>query len=340
MVKNLRLSVTFCLTFCLLCCGALTSYGQGFPWAPVQHKGNEYVSLNSVKTFYGFQKLTTQGGGVTLENAGVKLQFKSGSYQCRMNGVLFILSYPIVPLKGKYFIARTDLVKLIEPVMRPSYINSATVFNTVVIDAGHGGNDSGAVGYLGTEKFYALKVARLVRDMLQKKGYRVVMTRNSDVFISLANRVAIANRYKNAIFISIHFNAAKSRAASGIETFTVSPVGVPHVGRGVRERDFKIVPGNIMDSASIALATAVHGRTLLYLNNPRGNNYRIIDRGIKRARFNVLTGIKVPAILFEGGFLSNRTEATKINSPVYQQTLSSAIVRAVDVYKASITRKR
>ena len=315
------------------------SYGQGFKWSPVKHNGQNYVSLNSVKTFYGFQKMTINGGSITLENKGVKLQLRSGSQQCRMNGVLFILSYPVVPSNGRYIISRTDLVKLIDPVMRPSYINSAKVFNTVVIDAGHGGSDSGAVGHLGTEKSYALKVARLVRDMLEKKGYRVVMTRNSDVFISLPNRVTIANKYPNAIFISIHFNSANARA-SGIETFTVSPVGVPHLGRGVRERDFQLVPGNIMDSASIALATAVHGRTLLYLNNPAGNNYRIIDRGIKRARFNVLTGIKIPAILFEGGFLSNRAEAAKINTPVYQQTLSSAIVRAVEVYKASVSRRR
>ena len=78
--------------------------------------------------------------------------------------------------------------------------------------------------------------------------------------------------------------------------------------------------------------------SLLYLNNKSyGNNFRIEDRGIKRARYNVLTGIRIPAILLEGGFLTNRTEASKVNSSAYQKTLASAIVRAVDVYRDSIS---
>lgn len=338
MAKTPRATLVFSLILCVLCCTAASSYGQKFKWNPVKYKGNNYVSLRDVKTFYGFDKIAF-GRTIVMENRGVKLQLRSGSQQCRMNGVLFILSHPIVALKGKYLISRTDLVKLIDPVMRPSYISSAKVFKTVVIDAGHGGHDSGSLGHHSAEKVYTLKVARLVRDRLEKKGYRVVMTRDSDTFISLRDRVRIANKYKNtAIFISIHFNSGNARA-NGIETFTVSPVGVPHLGRGIRDRDFNLVPGNIMDSASIALATAAHGRSLLYLNNPEGNNFKINDRGIKRARFNVLTGIQIPAILLEGGFLSNRAESAKINTPLYQQTLALAVVRAVDVYRGSITRR-
>ena len=108
------------------------------------------------------------------------------------------------------------------------------------------------------------------------------------------------------------------------------------MGRGIKPRDYNLVPGNMMDSASIALATAVHSRTMMYLNNEKnGNNFHMEDRGIKRARYNVLTGIEIPGILFEGGFLSNRTEAGKVHSSAYQQTLAAAIVRAVDVYRAS-----
>jgi N-acetylmuramoyl-L-alanine amidase len=256
-----------------------------------------------------------------------------------MNGVLFILSHPVLERGGRYLLSKTDLIKLIDPVMRPTYIYQARHFNTVVIDPGHGGKDSGGLGPYENEKVYALKVARLVKDILQRQGYRVVMTRDSDVAVSLASRVRIANKYPNAIFISIHFNAGNSRA-NGIETFTVSPVGVPHMGRDVRAGDFRTVPGNVMDSASIALATAVHSRALLYLNSKSaGNDFNIEDRGIKRARYNVLTGIKIPAILFEGGFLSNRSEATKVHSSAYQNTLATAIARAVDVYKKSVTSR-
>ncbi len=265
----------------------------------------------------------------------MRLEFRPGSQRCRMNGVLFILSHPVVSSGGRYLLSRTDLVKLVDPVMRPTYIQNARLFKTVVVDAGHGGKDSGSRGFYSNEKVYALKVARMVRDMLQKHGYKVVMTRDSDVFISLGNRVRIANKYPNAVFVSIHFNSGNSRA-HGIETFTISPVGVPHMGRGVRPRDFHKVPGNIMDSASIALATAVHSNTLLALNK---NKFNMLDRGIKRARFNVLTGIKIPAVLVECGFLSNRAEAAKVHTKTYQKTLAVAIVNAVNVYRNAILAK-
>lgn len=325
----------------IMCLGAYKAPAASntFVWETRKYNGLDYVSLISVKDFYYFDVIK-YGPVITLEKTDVKMELRPGSQQCRMNGLLFVLSHKIIDLGGRYFLSKTDLMKLVDPVLRPTHIHRANVFGTVVIDAGHGGKDSGSLGPYGNEKVYALKVARMVRDLLQQKGYRVVMTRDSDVFVSLPNRVNIANKYRNAIFISIHFNSSHNVMASGIETFTISPVGVPHMGRDVRAGDFRSVPGNMMDSASIALATAVHSRSLLYLNTDSyGDNFKISDRGIKRARFDVLTGIKIPAILFEGGFLSNRLEARKVHTPSYQQKLAEAIARAVDVYKTNITRR-
>lgn len=340
MIQRHRAILSIFFTVCVLLAASTPIRAQAaFKWETVSYKGSDYVTLRSVTKFYYFRS-SQKGKSITLENNKVKIQVKSGSQECRLNGVLFVLSHPIVNSKGRHLISRTDLINLIDPVMRPTYIKRAKSFNTVILDAGHGGKDPGSRGHFNNEKEYTIKVTRLIRDMLQKKGYRVVMTRNSDVFISLANRVNIANKYApNAIFVSIHFNSGQSRA-NGIETFTISPIGVPHMGRGVRARDAHPVPGNIMGSASVALATAVHSRTLMYLNDPRyGNNFKMADRGIKHARFNVLTGIKIPAILLEGGFLSNRTEASKVHSPTYQKTLARAVVRAIDVYRFSINRK-
>ncbi|MGJ8677544.1 MAG: N-acetylmuramoyl-L-alanine amidase family protein [Akkermansiaceae bacterium] len=316
---------------------ALTA--ASFKWNEVKLKGEDYVTLKNVKDFYFFTKMTP-GAKITLENAKWRMELKSGSQECRLNGVLFVMSSPIVAYKGNYLMSKTDLVKLIDPVFRPAHIGNAKPFNTVVIDPGHGGHDSGGKGVFSNEKVYALNVAKLLRDKLQAKGYKVVMTRDKDVFISLKNRVKIANSFPNAVFISIHFNSANV-SAHGIETFTVSPVGVPHMGRGVRANDYNMVPGNIVDSASIALATAAHSRSLLYLNNAKfGNDFKVKDRGIKRARFNVLQGIKIPAILFEGGFVSNRIEAGKIHSAAYQQTLATALSNAVDIYRNSVSKRR
>ena len=339
MISRHRVILSILLTLYILLTPATKSEAQGaFRWDAVSYNGGDYVTLKSVEKFYYFKR-TLSKKTITLENKNIKMILKNGSQECRLNGVLFILSSPIISYKGDYLMSRTDLTNLVDPVLRPTYIKRARVFNTVVLDAGHGGKDPGSRGHYSNEKEYTLKLARLIRDILQRKGYRVVMTRNSDVFISLANRVKIANKYPHAIFVSIHFNSGQSKA-NGIETFTISPVGVPHMGRGVRARDGRAVPGNIMGSASVALATAIHSRSLLYLNNPKyGNNFKIQDRGIKHARFNVLTGIKIPAVLLEGGFLSNRKESGKVHSTAYQKTLASAVVRAIDVYKSSITKR-
>ena len=334
----------YCTVIRALCCSFVLWLGLSpvvaaeFRWETVKYNGLDYVTLGSVKDFYYFNKIK-YGAVITMETPKVALEVRPGTQRCRMNGVLFILSHPVLERGGRYLLSKTDLIKLIDPVMRPTYIYRARHFNTVVIDPGHGGKDSGGLGPYENEKAYTLKIAQLIRDILQRQGYRVVMTRDSDVAVSLASRVRIANQYPDAIFISIHFNAGNARA-NGIETFTVSPVGVPHMGRDVRAGDFRSVPGNVMDSASIALATAVHSRALLYLNSKSaGSNFNIEDRGIKRARYNVLTGIKIPAILFEGGFLSNRSEAAKVHSSAYQKTLATAIARAVDVYKKSVTSR-
>ena len=157
------------------------------------------------------------------------------------------------------------------------------------------------------------------------------MTRDSDQFLSLSQRVEIANRVKNAIFISIHFNSGGRGRAEGIETFTLSPVGVAHYGRGLRESDFKANPGNNQDPANIALATAVHSTALIMTRRP--------DRGIRRARYSVLSGVRHPAILFEGGFMSHPTEARLINNQAYQNSVAKAIANAVVKYKLAMDKR-
>lgn len=271
------------------------------------------------------------GNNVTLKNSTVQMNMTIGSQECFMNKVKFVLSYPISQSKGKVLISRTDLTKVIDPVLRPSYISSAGNFRTVIIDPGHGGKDAGAVNQYGTEAGYNLIVARQVRDMLSKQGYNVVMTRESNVYLTLSQRVALANRYSNAIFISIHFNAGGRRQARGIETFTLSPVGVAHYGRTANNSDNTVRKGNHQDSANIALATAIHGRAL-----QRTASASIPDRGIKRARFSVLTSIKHPAILIEGGFMSHPTEARIIHSKNYQKTIALSIAEGIMRYRSAL----
>ena len=300
-------------------------------WETVRYNGNHYVTVRSLKDFYRFDSVKRSGKNLVLENKEVELRFTVGGQDVWMNNVKFVFSYPIVSHNGRYLVSRLDLAKLIDPVLRPWSGKPTPPFRTVIIDPGHGGKDSGAVNRHGTEKEYNLRVARMLKNELLKRNFNVIMTRDSDQFLSLSQRVAIANRVKDAIFISIHFNSGGRGRAEGIETFTLSPVGVAHYGRGLRESDFKANPGNNQDPANIALATAVHSTALIMTRRP--------DRGIRRARYSVLSGVKHPAILFEGGFMSHSFEARLIDNAAYQNSVAKAIANAVVKYKLAMDRR-
>jgi N-acetylmuramoyl-L-alanine amidase len=168
---------------------------------------------------------------------------------------------------------------------------------TVVIDAGHGGYDRGGIpGQRVSEKDMTLDVAQRLRNVLQASGYRVVMTRSSDVFVPLGTRTAIANSYRNAIFVSVHFNSATRRGASGIETYFYS-------------RD------------SLPLASAIHH----YVTGGAPSE----NRGVRRRGYFVLRRTNIPAVLVECGFLTNPTEAAYAQTASYRQKLAEAIAAGV-----------
>ena len=178
----------------------------------------------------------------------------------------------------------------------------AGAFSTVVIDAGHGGKDIGGNYGKVYEKHLALDTAKRVEYMLKRKGYRTRMTRTSDVFISLQKRASIGNRYRNSIFVSIHYNYTYRKAANGIETFYYT-------------------------SRSKPLAQYVHRATL--------SKTRAYDRGVKFARYYVIRHAKNPAILFEGGFLQNSRERRAVKKGSYRQRISEGIVSGIEQYQAA-----
>src|SRR6195256_2194861 len=177
----------------------------------------------------------------------------------------------------------------IPPETRPSTI--------VVVDAGHGGFDRGGIPRQRVpEKTMTLDVALRLRDVLQASGYRVVMTRDTDVFVPLGTRVAIANSYRNAIFVCIHFNAAPRSGANGIETYFYS-------------------------SQSLALASAIHYHVAGGAPTP--------NRGVRRRGFFVLRRTTIPSVLVECGFLTNATEANYVQSASYRQKLADEIAAGI-----------
>jgi N-acetylmuramoyl-L-alanine amidase len=270
---------------------------------------------------------------ITLHSDSAQLDVTVGLREVQINGVKQWLAFPVLAQEGKVLVSRLDLSKIIEPRLRPEMIVGVQRFTTVVLDPGHGGHDRGAISKFGFEKDFALDVALRARKLLEQQGYKVVMTRSTDVFIPLERRPAVANNISGSIFVSIHFNSSNTNAdARGFEIFSMAPRGAPATNDSVpRERDLREEPGNAMDLPSSALAGSVFHALL--------GHVPMVDRGIKHARFAVLRHSTVPAVLVECGFVSNKAESTLISSAAWRAHVAEAIVDGVENYRMLAEKK-
>ena len=170
-------------------------------------------------------------------------------------------------------------------------------FDTVVIDAGHGGYDrGGGPGQRIAESIYTLDTSRRLARALRSRGFRIVMTRDDDVFVPLRDRVAIGASYRNAVFISVHYNSGARLDARGYETYYYR-------------------------SDSFGLASRLHAAQLSTLNTE--------DRHVRRRAFYVLRNPSTPAVLCEGGFLTNPSEASTITNSSYRERWAQNIATAL-----------
>lgn len=176
----------------------------------------------------------------------------------------------------------------------------AASFRTVVIDAGHGGHDNGGQWGRVYEKHLALDTAARLELKLKALGYQTVMTRRSDYFVSLPQRTNIANRHKNAIFVSIHYNYTWKQHVSGLETFYYNAEG---------KRLAQLVQSNLI------------------------RRTRTVDRSAKYARYYVIRNCSLPSILVEGGFVSNTAERNRMKSGWFRESVAQGIVDGIQRYR-------
>ena len=217
--------------------------------------------------------------------------------------------------------------------------------NKVVIDAGHGGNDPGAIGRNGLkEKDVNLDIGKRLSSFLRAEGVQTVLTRSTDKFIPLSTRVSIANRSGADLFISIHSNAARSRSLCGFEVYYVAP-GVSDSKRAVltaRSASLNL-KDTVFSSDTQDLRAIVWD--MIYTNNraesielsrslckvmDTSNDANIL--GVKNARFQVLKGITMPGILIEVGFVSNLNEERLLKTASYREKLAAGILEGIREY--------
>lgn len=299
-------------------------------WNVIQHQGRDYVSFGNVAEFYHFGEYSHANRTVSLRSDRRGIRAQADSSEIYINGVRFFTHLPIVTEGRESLISALDVGKIIEPVLRPSRIKGAQPVETVILDPGHGGTDQGTMNRWGTEKGFALDVAMTAREQLLRAGFKVEMTRTTDVGVSLDDRVDFANRFANAVFVSIHFNSASG--GSGVESYSLAPEGVPSNATPGENHasalDLQRYPGNEQDGQNIALSAAVHAAVL--------SRVAPFDRGVRHARFKILRNIKVPALLVEGGFLSDPEEGQRIATAQYRQQLGAAIAQGVQAYNTAV----
>ncbi len=308
----------------LLCCLAL---GAGAARAEIIN-GRTYVSLAGWARANGFATFARNGGTeFILTNKTARLVFQKDSDDATINGVSVRLSFPVA--KGG-FISQLDVDKTVRPLAFPQKV-SAKKISVICLDPGHGGKDPGKqAGWIFTrnEKTYTLALGLELRQQLLKAGFGVVMTRDKDVYPELAVRADIANRKHADLFVSLHFNsfARDPKSVSGPETYCITPVGAASSNdaeaRGLGSR---ASPGNRVEEKSLLLAHQVQ-RTLV-------RNLGATDRGVRRARFEVLRRAEMPAILIEAGYMSHPVEGKKIFSNEYRQQMATAIVKGILNYQ-------
>jgi N-acetylmuramoyl-L-alanine amidase len=216
-----------------------------------------------------------------------------------------------------------------QPIHRPAFEEP---FSIVVFDPGHGGQDSGAICGNVMEKDLTLDVGRRAEQLVRAQGLQTVMTRSDDHYVSLGERVAIANRQRNCIFVSIHFNDVKRAAVSGMETYYALPA---IAGAAVSwswlpfGQQMLTEPPN---AESQSLASFIQDALVAHT--------QAVNRGTKPEQFYVLANAWHPAVLVEAGFITNRSDVSKLENEQYRDQIARAVSEGIMAYREAVRRNQ
>jgi len=281
-------------------------------WSATNHLGAPQRRLGATNLTYELRMTS----GVIAVTAGSSL--------AHWNGLNYSLGYAPRSVGGEFLVHAIDAQKNILPLARPATLPGGTN-PVVVIDPGHGGENIGARSVHDDrfEKEFALDWALRLRPLLESGGWKVFLTRTNDIDLSLPDRAAMALERKASLFLSLHFNSASRNDQSGLETYCLTPAGLPStLTRDYEDDSAAVFPNNTFDNQNLQYALRLH-RALVETTGG-------LDRGVRRARFmGVLRPQNQPAVLLEGGYLSNPREARLIAQREYRQKLAEAVAKAL-----------
>lgn len=300
----------------------------------ITSRGKSFVPLSHIGAYYGMNSSEPSKKRVRLQNKWNKIEFQTDSRNIWINGTLMLLSEPVRKVGWQWAIDTADFNKTIEPAVRPRELLRNARAGTVVLDAGHGGNDKGATSPRNVqEKLVVLDVTKRVKSKLEARGIRVELTRSSDSALNLSARCRKAAALKADLFVSIHANSAANRSVRGSETFVLAlPNRYSSNSYGSGVPPSGTYSGNRYDIANMALGFRIH-RNLVKATGQE-------DRGVKRARFEVLRDAPCPAVLVETAFLSNAKDEAMVIDPAGRDRIASGIANGIAAYISDVNRAK
>ncbi len=285
----------------------------------------KYVHLRDVAVNYGltfaFTKKSGKTTGATIYDKTRKVTLSTSTRESTVNGTQVYFLYPMLLKNNEPYISEVDFLTCLDPLLR--YKTPVKLgMKTIMIDAGHGGSDPGAVNGSHQEKVYTLQIAKRLQTQLEKLGFRVIMTRTGDTYPTLQDRAALCKKYKPDLYISIHCNSSTNKTPAGIETYRAVPVGGTET-KGSKVKTAK-QSANEYDANSSRLAFEIQKGMVAATGGT--------DRGTRHQAIYVIGNATCPAVLVEVGYLSNTAELKKITTADYQNKIVSGILAGLAGY--------
>lgn len=263
---------------------------------------------------------------ITLTGADVSVVLETNSRRTFHDGVLVYLNSPLIPERGRWTIVETDVRSVLGPLLKRERGLAMRRCDLVMLDPGHGGADRGTIGRQNVEeKMIVLDLAKRVAAKLEACDIRVCMTRDRDTTLELDDRSWMAVKRRADLFVSIHVNYSPDRTAAGFESYVLTSPGYPSTSATeARKSDDRVCTGNRYDPANQVAGYYIQKGLLVCSGGE--------DRGLKRARFQVLRDAPCPAVLVECGFLSNAGDEEKLLRKASRDTIAEGIARGILTY--------
>ena len=290
------------------------------------------VRLSDISRQYAMRMRLVQNK-ILLQSQHTKVEIEQRGRRAWINGVMFWLHKPSRNSSGSWSIEEVDYLRGLDPILRSYNALAGMKPRRIVLDPGHGGKDTGAIGAGDLyEKEVVLDISKRVKAGLTRFGFEVFLTRTGDQYLTLKERAEYAARVKADLFLSIHADGAVTTAAQGVQTFVSTCAGYESSNTNGGGGTLTTNPNNRFDRANAVLGYAIQSNLLKMSGRS--------DRGVRRARFSVIKNAPAPAALIECGFLTHREEGRLLGSVTYRKAVAVGIVNGVRAYNTLAARAR